>query len=94
MNTRKNYSPEFKAKVALDAISGEKTLSQLSSEYGVNQPLIHKWISQLKEDAKLIYSKDIKKDYKEKDKKIKSLETKVGQLLMERDFLAEAWRKS
>lgn len=94
MNTRKNYSPEFKAKVALDAISGEKTLSQLSSEYGVNQSLIHKWISQLKEDAKLIYSKDIKKDYKEKDKKIKSLETKVGQLLMERDFLAEAWRKS
>ncbi|MBI3580563.1 MAG: transposase, partial [Nitrospinae bacterium] len=43
MNKRKNYSGTFKAKVALAALRGEKTLSELSSQYGVHPNLITQW---------------------------------------------------
>ena len=43
MSKRKNHCASFKAKVALSALSGEKTITELSSEFGVHQSLIHKW---------------------------------------------------
>ena len=60
MSKRKNHVPAFKAKVALTAISGEKTFAELSSEFGVHQSLIHKWMRQLKESAAGIFSGEIK----------------------------------
>jgi transposase len=44
MSMRKNHAPAFKAKVALAALSGEKTIAELSSDFGVHQTLIHKMI--------------------------------------------------
>jgi transposase len=44
MSKRKNHAPAFKAKVALTALSGEKTIVELGSEFGVHQTLIHKWV--------------------------------------------------
>jgi transposase len=41
MNKRKNHAPAFKARVALTALSGEKTITELSSEFGVHQTQIH-----------------------------------------------------
>ena len=51
MSKRKNHAPAFKAKVALTALSGEKTIAELSSEFGVHQTQIHRWVKQLKESA-------------------------------------------
>ena len=42
MSKRKNHAPAFKAKVALTALSGEKTIAELSSEFGVHQTQIHR----------------------------------------------------
>ena len=44
---RRNHSPEFKSKVALAAIKGDQTLSELSRQYGINSNLIVKWKKQL-----------------------------------------------
>lgn len=44
MSKRKNHAPAFKAKVALAALTGEKTIAQLSAEHGVHQTLINKWL--------------------------------------------------
>lgn len=49
MSNRRNYSPEFKTKVAMAALSGHKTVAQLTSEYGVHPTLIHNWLRQAKE---------------------------------------------
>ncbi|MBK8537362.1 MAG: transposase [Candidatus Competibacteraceae bacterium] len=46
---RKQFSSEFKAKVALEALKGEKTLAQLSSEYGVHATQINTWKQQARE---------------------------------------------
>jgi transposase len=44
-STRKRFSAEFKAKIALDAIRGELTISQLGAKYGVHQTMINSWKS-------------------------------------------------
>lgn len=93
MSKRKNHSPSFKAKVALAALSGEKTIVELSSEFAVHQTLIHKWVKQLKESATGIFSGEIKTNEARKEKELHQLHAKIGQLTVERDFLVKAWGK-
>ncbi len=93
MAKRRNYSPEFKAKVALAALSNEKTIQELSLEYGIHQNLINKWKSQLKESASCIFSGEVKPEDARRDKELHDLHAKIGQLIVERDFLARAWEK-
>jgi len=93
MSKRKNHAPAFKAKVALAALSGEKTTAELCSEFGIHQTLIHKWAKQLKESAAGIFSGEIKTEDARKEKELLQLHAKIGQLTVERDFLANAWGK-
>lgn len=51
MTKRRNYSADLKTRVALAALSNEKTIAELSIEFGINQNLISKWKAQLKESA-------------------------------------------
>jgi transposase len=93
MNKRKNHAPAFKARVALAALSGEKTITELSSEFGVHQTQIHRWVRQLKDSAQGIFSGEIKTEEAKKEKELHELHAKIGQLTVERDFLAKAWGK-
>lgn len=93
MSARKNYSPAFKAKVALAALSGEKTTAELTSEYSVHPTMINKWKKQLRDSAPGIFSGEIKTEETKRDKEIHELHAKIGQLTVERDFLAKAWGK-
>lgn len=93
MSERKNHSPAFKAQVALAALSGEKTISELVSEFGVHATLIARWKKQLKESAPGIFSGEFKTQEAKRDKEIHDLHAKIGQLTVERDFLAQAWGK-
>ena len=93
MSKRKNHALAFKAKVALIALSGEKTIAGLSSKFGVHQTLIHKWVRQLKESAAGIFAGEIKTEEVRREKQLQMLHAKIGQLTVERDFLAEAWGK-
>jgi transposase len=93
MSKQKNHAPAFKAKVTLAALSGEQTIAELSSEFGVQQTLIHKWVKQLKESAAGIFSGEIKTQEAKRAKELHGLHAKIGQLTVERDFLAEAWGK-
>jgi transposase len=93
MSKRKNHAPSFKARVALAALSGEKTIAELGSEFGVHQTLIHKWVKQLKESATGIFSGEFKTEGAGKEKELHELHAKLGQLTVERDFLATAGGK-
>ena len=58
----KNHAPAFKAKMAPAALSGEKTIAGLSSEFGVHQTLIYKWVRQLKDSAAGVSSGEAKRE--------------------------------
>ncbi len=53
---RRNHSPEFKSKVALAALKGDQTLSELSQRYGINSKLIVKWKKQLLEQSSEVFA--------------------------------------
>lgn len=93
MSVRKKYSPAFKAKVALAALTSDKTMAELCSEFGVHQTQINKWKRELKDGAAGIFSAEVQTEEVATQKKIHQLHAKIGQLTVERDFLAEAWAK-
>jgi len=90
---RRKFSADFKAKVALEALSGEETLAELSSKYGVHPNLISQWKAQAKEGIVGIFAKNQKNDSATAEAKIKELHAKIGQLTVENDFLHRAFAK-
>ena len=86
---RRNHSPEFKSKVALAAIKGDQSLTELSQQYGINSNLIVKWKKQLIEQSSEVFAsgKGLAPD---RESEIQSLQAKIGQLTMENDFLSKA----
>jgi len=87
---RRNHSAAFKAKVALAAIKGEKTLSELASQYELHPTQIQQWKKKLLEGSKDVFGSS-EKEQKHVESDIKELHAKIGQLIMERDFLAKAF---
>ncbi|WP_028482333.1 IS3 family transposase, partial [Pseudovibrio exalbescens] len=57
MSKRKQHSPEFKAKVALAALKGEETISELASRFGVHPTMIHQWKRALLEGASDVFER-------------------------------------
>jgi transposase len=87
---RNRYSAEFKAKVALEAIKGELTVSQLGAKYGVHQTMINSWKKQAIDNLPTAFEQ--KSDVaKTSDAEVEKLHAKIGQLVVERDFLAKAF---
>jgi len=86
-NKRKQHGAEFKAQVAMAALAGDKTLAELASEYGVHPTMISTWKQELVKNAKELFERSNKKA-EDPQKVIDHLHRKIGQLQVERDFLA------
>ena len=84
---RKQHSAQFKAQVAMAAMAGDKTLAELSSEFGVHPTMISTWKQELAKHAGDIFERGNKKAA-DPQKVIDNLHRKIGQLQVERDFLA------
>lgn len=91
--SRRTHSPAFKAKVALAAIKGEKTLAELAQLFDVHPQQITNWRGQLLEGAAEIFGQD-KADPKEAAIDLKGLHAKIGELTLENDFLSGALTKA
>ena len=88
---RKRYSADFKAKVALEAIKGEQTIQELGSRYGLHPNLITNWKRQAIENLAETFSTKAERTRSNDDPQIKELHAKIGELTVERDFLANAF---
>jgi putative transposase len=84
---RKNHDGAFKAKVALEAIKGEKTMTQLASEFGVHVNQIGQWKKHLLEELPSLFSDKRKKVEKENEELESELYKQIGQLKVELDWL-------
>ena len=86
---RKQHSAEFKARVAMAALSGEKTLVQLSAAFRVHPTMISNWRQELVKRAGELFARGSKAPAVEDAQKvIDDLHRKIGQLQVECDFLA------
>ncbi len=84
---RKRYSAEFKAKVAIEAIKEQKTMTELSGEYELHSNQIIDWKKYLKENAVQLFEKNKAEPDKEQEKLIERLYSQIGQLKVELDWL-------
>lgn len=87
--TRKRYSDDFKAKVALDAIRGELTVAQLTAKHGIHQTMINDWKKQAIAGLSTVFATKPEGDGKNREAEIEKLHAKIGQLVVERDFLVK-----
>lgn len=86
---RRNHSPKLKAKVALEAIRGEKTLAQLAQQYDVHPNQIVDWKQRVVEGLETLFEKSGTRQ-SSTEGQIEELHAKIGELVMERDFLSNA----
>ncbi|ODT58581.1 MULTISPECIES: transposase [Paracoccus] len=89
MRKRRNHDAGFKARVALKAVKGERTVSELAAEYGVNPTMIHQWMKALPEGASDIFERGGRMQAAEVDEEtVRSLHAKIGELAIANDFLS------
>jgi transposase len=90
---RRNHTPAFKAKVALAAIKGEKTLAELAQQFDVHANQITQWRGQLLEGAADVFG-EAPHEVQAPTVDVKTLHAKIGQLTLENDFLEGALTKA
>ena len=88
---RRNHSPAFKAKVALAALKGDKTLAELAQQFDVHLNQITQWRSQLLENAAGAFGAA---EASPPPVDVKALHAKIGELTLENDFLEGALTKA
>jgi transposase len=81
MRSRRSFTAEFKAKVVLELISGEKGLAQASREYGIKDTILSRWKQELLTKAVQVFEQP--KEVQEKEERIAELERMVGRLTLQ-----------
>jgi len=84
---RKTHTLNTKVKVALEAIKGEKTTSEITSQYGIHVSQINNWKKQALEQLPNAFSRKRKRQKEDQQKLVDELYRQIGQLKVENDFL-------
>ena len=88
MSKRKQHSPDFKAKVALEAVKGEETVSELAGRFGVHPTMIHQWKRALLEGASGVFERGGRRKPEIDEEQVRELHAKIGELAVANDFLS------
>ena len=91
MKTRRRFSSEFKAKVALEAIKGHETVAELASRHGLHPTQIAAWKREAVEKLARLFDEKNSAREQNRDAELTKLHAKIGQLVVERDFLSKAF---
>jgi transposase-like protein len=91
---RRNHTPAFKAKVALAALKNDRTMAQLAEQFDVHHNQIATWKDQLLEGAADVFERGGNGRSSTSEIDVKSLHAKIGELVLENDFLQRALGKA
>jgi transposase len=91
MRTRRRFSSEFKAKVALEAIKGHETVAELATRHGLHPTQVAAWKREAVEKLAQVFDERNSGRDQNRDAELTKLHAKIGQLVVERDFLSKAF---
>ena len=91
MKTRRRFTAEFKAKVALEAIQGQRTVAELATKHELHPTQIAAWKREAVEKLAKVFDDKGFEVQANRDAEVTKLHAKIGQLVVERDFLAKAF---
>ena len=92
MDKRRKYSPDFKVRIVLELISGEKGLMEASREYGIKDSVLSRWKQEFLERSAHVFEQPVEKDGR--DERIAELERLVGRLTLQLDMAKKVFERS
>ena len=87
MTTRRRFTGEFKARVAVEALRGDKTVQEIASKHKVQPNQVSTWKRQAFEGLGEVFSNGADRERQDRESEVRDLHAKIGQLMVERDFL-------
>jgi len=93
MTKRRKFTPEFKAKVALEALRGDRTIQEIAARHKVHPNQVGTWKRQAMDGLGEVFSNGAEKARRDVEAEVHELHAKIGQLTVERDFLAKGLKR-
>ena len=88
MTKRRRFSGELKAKVALEALRGDRTLQEIASKHQVDPNQMSTWKRQAMEGLGEMFSNGVERRRQDQESEVRELHAKIGELTVEREFLS------
>ena len=93
MTTRRGFAADFKAKVALEALRGDKTIQEISAKHKVHPNQVSTWKRQAVDGLGTVFSNGVDRARRDHESEVRDLHAKIGELTVERDFLARGLKR-
>lgn len=93
MTTRRRFTSDFKATVALEALRGDKTIQEIASQHKVHPNQVSAWKRQAMDGLGAVFSSGAERAGREHEAELHDLHAKIGELTVERDFLARGLKR-
>ena len=93
MTRRRRFTADFKARVALDALRGDKTIQEIAAKHKVHPNQVSTWKRQAMDGLGEVFSNGADRALRDHDSEVHDLHAKIGQLTVERDFLARGLKR-
>ena len=97
--SRYKYTPEFKARIVLEVLEGDRELGEIAAENNLNPNMVRNWKNEFVKNANRVFNerqseKDIRRKEAELEQERDQMLKNIGQLTMERDFLQDVFRRN
>ncbi len=93
MTTRRRFTGEFKARVALEALRGDQTVQEIAVRHQVHPNQVSTWKRQAVDGLSEVFSNGAEHAQQDRETEVRDLHAKIGQLTVERDFLAKGLKR-
>jgi transposase-like protein len=93
MTKRRRFTADFKARIALDALRGDKTIQEIAAKHKVHPNQVSTWKRQAVEGLGAVFSNGADRAGRDHEAEVHDLHAKIGELTVERDFLARGLKR-
>ena len=93
MRTRRRFTADFKARVALEALRGDRTIQEIAAKHEIHPNQVSAWKRQALEGLGAVFSNGAERAGRDHEAEIERLHAKIGQLTVERDFLSKGLKR-